>query len=149
MQTFLPYPDFKLSASVLDRHRLGKQRVECMQIMRILKGQPSRWVNHPAVQMWKGYEGSLLCYTKAICCEWVHVRGYRDTCMEKTSEAFFGEPVDRTRGWQAPPPHWLGNKDFHARHRSKLLAKNPDHYNQFGWVEIPGMPYLWPTKLIL
>lgn len=28
MQTFLPYPDFVESASVLDRQRLGKQRVE-------------------------------------------------------------------------------------------------------------------------
>ena len=28
MQTFLPYEDFRASARVLDRQRLGKQRVE-------------------------------------------------------------------------------------------------------------------------
>jgi len=28
MQTFLPYPDFARSAAVLDRQRLGKQRLE-------------------------------------------------------------------------------------------------------------------------
>ena len=37
MQTFLPYPDFAESAKVLDNKRLGKQRVECLQIMKALK----------------------------------------------------------------------------------------------------------------
>ena len=32
MQTFLPYPDFWVSAKMLDDKRLGKQRVEAMQI---------------------------------------------------------------------------------------------------------------------
>ena len=32
MQTFLPYADFKRSAESLDNKRLGKQRVEAMQI---------------------------------------------------------------------------------------------------------------------
>lgn len=36
MQTFLPYPDFAESASVLDRQRLGKQRVETLQVMKAL-----------------------------------------------------------------------------------------------------------------
>ena len=33
MQTFLPFPDFQQSAAVLDRVRLGKQRVEALQIL--------------------------------------------------------------------------------------------------------------------
>src|SRR4030042_2517495 len=37
MQTFLPYPDFKKSLQALDYRRLGKQRVEAYQIIRILK----------------------------------------------------------------------------------------------------------------
>lgn len=36
MQTFLPYPDFAQSAACLDNKRLGKQRVECLQILRAL-----------------------------------------------------------------------------------------------------------------
>jgi hypothetical protein len=36
MQTFLPYPDYKLSASVMDMRRLGKQRVETWQIIKAL-----------------------------------------------------------------------------------------------------------------
>ena len=36
MQTFLPYPDFAKSAACLDNRRLGKQRVECLQILKTL-----------------------------------------------------------------------------------------------------------------
>jgi len=40
----------------------------------------------------------------------------------------------------------LGNKDFHASHRSKLLFKDPEWYSQWGWVEDDDMEYFWPTK---
>jgi len=33
MQTFLPYPDLRDSVACLDNKRLGKQRVEAMQIL--------------------------------------------------------------------------------------------------------------------
>lgn len=36
MQTFLPYPSAERSARVLDTKRLGKQRVECLQILATL-----------------------------------------------------------------------------------------------------------------
>ncbi|HMC68015.1 MAG TPA: pyrimidine dimer DNA glycosylase/endonuclease V, partial [Mycobacteriales bacterium] len=36
MQTFLPYSRFDASAAVLDDLRLGKQRVETLQILRAL-----------------------------------------------------------------------------------------------------------------
>lgn len=39
MQTFLPYPNFIGSAKVLDSRRLGKQRVENLQIMQALLGK--------------------------------------------------------------------------------------------------------------
>ena len=34
MQTFLPYADFERSLRALDPKRLGKQRVECIQVLR-------------------------------------------------------------------------------------------------------------------
>lgn len=37
MQTFLPYKDFAECARVLDDKRLGKQRVECLQILNALR----------------------------------------------------------------------------------------------------------------
>ena len=47
VQTFLPYPDFERTAEVLDDRRLGKQRVEVLQILNAMHwtsggmGQPS------------------------------------------------------------------------------------------------------------
>ena len=39
MQTFLPYKSFEQSAQVLDWRRLGKQRVEGMQIINAITGK--------------------------------------------------------------------------------------------------------------
>ena len=44
MQTFLPYPDFKKSASCLDYKRLGKQRVEGLQILNAIQGDTTFFV---------------------------------------------------------------------------------------------------------
>ena len=41
MQTFLPFADFAASAAVLDDRRLGKQRVETLQVLRALVEEPS------------------------------------------------------------------------------------------------------------
>lgn len=55
MQTFLPYPDFRATAKVLDRQRLGKQRVETKQILLALErpGTPTGWGRHPQLECGK------------------------------------------------------------------------------------------------
>ena len=85
MQTFLPYPDFKKSAEVLDFRRLGKQRVEAYQVLRTLLGISDGWKNHPCTKMWKGYEGALKEYGLDFCAEWVK-REYKDTLTQKFNE---------------------------------------------------------------
>jgi hypothetical protein len=140
MQTFLPYPSFLESAKVLDNKRLGKQRVEAYQILRVLTGQSKGWRNHPAVQMWKGHEFSLRCYGRAICYEWIK-RGFKDRLFIE-----FDMILGKNRDQHQPPPKWLGNERFHASHRSNLLRKDPKHYGQFGWKEKPDQAYFWPTK---
>ena len=62
VQTFLPYPDFRRTAEALDSPRLGKQRVETLQILRALELPEYGWGNHPAVRMWRGYTPALVCY---------------------------------------------------------------------------------------
>ncbi len=136
MQTFLPYPDFNRSARSLDRARLGKQRVEVLQILKALAGGGA-WSNHPATKMWRGYTNALVAYGVAVCDEWV-ARGYKDTCREKI-RAYF----DRERGQSVP--HWLGSPEFHAAHRANLIRKAPEHYTPQGWRESPDMPYVWPV----
>lgn len=134
MQTFLPYPSFAMSASVLDRQRLGKQRVEAWQILQALNGQSKGWINHPAVKMWRGYEDALNYYGHVICCEW-RKRGYKDRMMERFAL------LPRVKY-----PPWFGQNDFHAAHRSNLLRKNPEWYSRFGWSEPDNLPYVWPAR---
>jgi len=135
MQTFLPYPDFKKSASVLDNARLGKQRLEAVQIIRANRKGEGGWINHPAVVQWRGYEYALRQYLDACITEWV-LRGFNNTMC---------------RMWLQPHetpimPPWLGDKRYHASHRAVLLYKAPDHYSQFGWTETPEYNYYWPSK---
>jgi hypothetical protein len=147
MQTFLPFPLFAETASVLDRQRLGKQRVETLQILRTLLGDSFGWQSHPAVLMWRGHERALVEYGYAICREWIS-RGYRDTCAEKITSLY-----SRHLPFGIENPPWLGDPDFHARHRAILLGKNFEWYNQFGWQESPATPdnsgrwpYIWPSQ---
>jgi hypothetical protein len=79
MQTFLPYPDFRATALALDRRRLGKQRVEALQVLRGLVVPGYGWRRHPAVKMWLGYEEALVRYGLEVCRVW-REQGHQDTC---------------------------------------------------------------------
>jgi hypothetical protein len=142
MQTFLPYPDFEESAYALDTKRLGKQRVETLQIMTALLEERG-WVNHPATKMWRGHEWSLLEYQKAVCDEWVINGGYKDTCWEKTVKLYFKHRL--LSGGTTKPPAWFGNEEFHKSHMSNLIRKDPKYYG----LQFPGvpddLPYIWPV----
>lgn len=135
MQTFMPYPDFIKSALVLDNKRLGKQRVEVLQILTALNNPKYGWQNHPAVKMWRGYSSGLVVYGMAICGEWTD-RGFADSCYERIRQYYQAK---------AKIPPWIGNEAFHASHRANLLRKNPIHYGKFGWTEDPSLPYVWPV----
>jgi hypothetical protein len=138
MQTFMPLADFAASAAVLDRQRLGKQRVEVLQILRALAGETQGWRNHPATRMWEGHERALAAYGAQVCAEW-RARGYRDTCLGKI--AALGAQFPDT----GPPP-WMGDERFHASHRASLLRKDAEWYGQFGWDDDLELPYWWPVS---
>lgn len=141
MQTFLPYPSFIDSAACLDRQRLGKQRVECLQLLNAITGISNGWVNHPCTKMWLKHPHALVYYSMVICLEW-QSRGYKDTCLEKTRWLAYSQGINLDEDdWTMPL--WLGNKDFHVSHRSNLLRKLPEHYGQFGWTEPDNLEYIW------
>jgi len=120
MQTFLPYSDFKKSAKSLDYRRLGKQRVECYQILRANLGITSGWINHPITKMWKGFEYCLLQYTLAICDEWIG-KGYKDTIKQKVLDLGIKKSNKK--------PRFLGNKYFYENYQKILLEKNYNYYS--------------------
>jgi hypothetical protein len=148
VQTFLPYADMRRSAQVLDPKRLGKQRVECLQVLRGLTVPGYGWRHHPAVRMWQGRLEALGRYTLACCEEW-STAGRADTVAETiTAElATHGVTTIRTEPELADAgalPPWWGDEPFHESHRSALVRKDPEHYRRF----FPGvpddLPYVWP-----
>lgn len=144
MQTFLPYPDFEKTAKCLDYKRLGKQRVEAYQILRILLNISPKtgWRNHPAVLMWKEYEWSLADYGLKMCYEWKK-RGYRDNL----SDYFLNALIKMANGhYLMTVPSWIGNRNFHLSHQSNLVRKLPEHYKKY-FPDVPNdLLYYWPTK---
>jgi hypothetical protein len=152
MQTFLPHKDYVESAKCLDRIRLGKQRVECLQIMKALTDKDYGWQSHPAVNMWRGLEWELFMYSKAICKEWTG-RGYKDTCWDKIRRVFWEDvwakhpqidpKSDNIKLSKDVSPIWQDDDELYTSHKSNLVRKNPEHYFSFKWGVKHDLPYKW------
>lgn len=133
MQTFLPFADYTDSARALDNRRLGKQRVECLQILKALSDPNYGWQNHPAVKMWQGNFAALIGYGLAVCREW-KARGFKDTCIEKIGA--FGAANYSAPGW--------ATREFCLSHQSNLIRKDPAFYGP-KFPDAPAdLPYVWP-----
>ena len=129
MQTFLPYANYTKSAQVLDDKRLGKQRVEALQILKAIYLDNYGWKQHPCVKMWKDYPESLMMYMDCCIDEWVR-RGFQNT-MTKSGLT------------SAKKPHWLGNTRLHLSHQSNLLQKDYNFYKQYKWSVTGHLNYYW------
>jgi len=140
MQTFLPYENFEQTAKCLDYRRLGKQRVECKQIILALTNPDKGWKNHPATKMWKNNVECLAYYGTCMCKEWIN-RGYKDSCLE-----FFNQFIKHDNFNDISKPSWLGDINFHNSHKSKLLQKNNEFYSQYGWCVNRNLEYIWPIN---
>jgi hypothetical protein len=133
MQTFLPHRSFTETMRCLDYRRLGKQRVEAMQILNALTGKSLGWRNHPAVLMWKGHESSLRMYLRCAILEWKR-RGYRNTMA-----------IPRADRCSRRKPPWLTSALIRS-HRSNLLRKDGAYYGRFRWKVADDLPYVWPSR---
>jgi Pyrimidine dimer DNA glycosylase len=145
MQTFLPVADFAETARLLDSPRLGKQRVETLQVLRALELPDYGWASHPVVTMWRGRTAGLVVYGLAMVRAWKE-RGFADSTETLIAE-FAPDAARMTQDDAAAAgllPSWVGDEELHLSHRSNLLAKDPDFYR----VRFPGdpddLPYKWP-----
>jgi hypothetical protein len=150
VQTFVPYADFEQSLRALDTKRLGKQRVEVIQIVRALTVPGYAWSSHPAVLMWKGYEEALGRYGLTACAVWTE-RGFGDSCAATIVADLRAYGVTSIRQYAELAaadalPRWLFDEAVLISHRSSLLRKDPDHYGPL----FPGTPtdvdYVWPVR---
>lgn len=141
MQTFLPYPNFHKSLNCLDWRRLGKQRVEALQIYETLYGKRLPWhnlplpltfsrINHPAVRMWRNHLDALALYYNLAVTIWAGM-GF----VNKLQLI----PLDK----EPEMPPWL-NGPIHATHRSNLLRKDYNFYRRYNWIEPNNLDYFWP-----
>ena len=158
MQIFLPYQSFIATAKCLDYRRLGKQRIECKDLVRIAywlhKGIDlfdnnkqreyvvTRYSHHPCYLMWEHNIPLLIHYGLVICDEWIE-RGYRDN-----TRPFF---ASRVRYNNVEMPGWLyGDSNANPvcrSHRSNLLRKKPEHYSKY-WPKLRSdLEYVWPVTI--
>jgi len=140
MQTFLVTYDPSDTAKILDSKRLGKQRVETIQILNILLDETCTrgWRNHPAVRMWKGYEAYLVkVYLKAMIDEWKN-RGFKGP----KCEAHYNRLYKLVEKQKPIAPSWL-NENFFLSHKSNLVRKNSQYYKPLFNIE-GDLPYIWP-----
>lgn len=143
MTTFLPYESYWESSLVLDSKRLGKQRAECLYLLKLMlvdTDKEPKGATKLCVRMWSNNIVSLGLYTLVMCKEW-KARNYVDNVADQVRLLIPGIDL----GWIAETPKWLGNPDFHASHRSNLLRKDPVHYRKYEWTEPNNLPYVWPS----
>lgn len=155
MQIFLPYPDVGTSLRILDKLRLGKQRVEAKQIIDSIQNGGG-WKHHPCIKMYRNYLEWLIRYYNFSLNEYKYRGGNN---IKLTPLASVGAYVQ---------PTWLGENKFHLSHRSNLLRKAIDDrngiasdgknkkasvelYNNLKRFNITedntpvNLPYLWPV----
>lgn len=135
MQTFMPFPDFALTACCLDDDRLNKVRFEALAIYRVLRGE-QKAEPHPAIEMWRGYDPLLAWYYNIMLSTWKH-RGHSNGNLERIPNT----------GFPIIFPPWIGNREFHRSHQSNLLRKNENHYRLwFGYSVPKNLGYIWPVE---
>jgi hypothetical protein len=150
MQTFTPYSDFEATARALDTKRLGKQRVEVIQIVRALTVPGYAWASHPAVLMWKGYAEALGRYGLTMCEVWTE-RGFGDTCAGTIIQDLWTFGIESVRGVgelaaAGALPSWLFDPELLRSHQSALVRKDPEHYRQ-RFPDVPDdLDYVWPVR---
>jgi len=132
MEIFHSEETWSLSVLALDDKRLGKQRLECIQILLSLSGIINIWEipkyihNHPVTLLWKGNEDYLLSYTTACIIEWGN-RGYKNTkCISAFHDmrAITGDYPVKGK------PSFI-TADFIQSHKIKLYSKNPLFYAKY------------------
>jgi hypothetical protein len=139
VNTFIPFTSFEKCAACLDNKRLGKQRVEAMQIINIITGatQTKGWRNHPVVVMWKDHPDALKMYYNAVVSEWIR-RGFVNNMP------LYEVPAGYEMPW------FMDCLTVQMSHRGNLVRKYPEYYaQQFGILpqNYTAYSYVWPGNL--
>jgi hypothetical protein len=130
MQTFLSEPTWQKSIEALDNARLNKQILEVRQILSALAGQTKGWVNHPATNMWRGYEWGLGAYG-GLCYAELGIRGIN---ADKNMDAITALMSNFYESSTEVPWWWERSetKDkILVTHAAMLYKKDSAHYSDY------------------
>lgn len=162
MQTFFITNDNSYTAKLLDYRRLGKQRVEAIQLLDVLLRKAGLlndgkkgWSEHVAVYNWYSEEGnwlpSLIDYTQAMIDTWI-ARGYKNTInLDKYRDYVKNNPTL----FRYDNPPWMQKEaEVLISHRARLLQKDTPYYMEVflnNNIPIPenweSMEYVWMKEL--
>lgn len=149
LRLYLPYASYPLLVHVLDAQRLGQMPTQIMHIIWDLQrpGPRSEWSGHPAIEMWRGYETSLLRLLDCALRE-QRLRGWQvEMRTPRTQEdaRHWGLRESIVMG-PVVHPVWLGCTGLHASHRACLRFFDAEWYQQFDWDERAQFRYWVPQR---
>ena len=150
---------FRASLAVLDNRRIGKQRVEALQLIKAIELRAKAkqydpndiaayfkdkglrrpgWISHVCTLMWEDHLEALKLYMNCAIKEWC-TRKNKDGRPTKNTMKLVH--VDTSKITRLPP--FIGDDEFHAVHRSNLIYKDAEYYGQALWTEEPCTGYIW------
>ena len=147
MQTLLPLPSFKQTASCLSDRDLKQQQIDVCELMDTFHDvedpKPRGWpIDHPVIDMWIGHEPQLCEYGLEMCEEW-KARGHESEHFE---QLIWHLECATSGDFLLTKPRWFGDMKFHNSHQSLLLRNNKEHYQQFFPNTSSTIPVVWPKS---
>jgi hypothetical protein len=151
MLIFMPYPNMRLTAHVLDNITLGEQLRATLLTLKILGDNPRIGGEHRytvSTRMWRGHHTALIRMANCVMNE-ITDRGYEPpTHLLDSKEAMKAQKLPEE--WlleELHLPEWFDYTKLHASHRASLKDRHPHWYCQFGWDEPEISSLVWPGKM--
>ena len=165
VNTFIVSTNLKKNFKILDRRRLGKQRLECLQIINALEGTSTGYINHSATKAFysenkkelKNNIKALKIYYNYCLREWIK-RGYKNSMefytiykdIDKDTYEEYTSYNNRREGI-VYMPWFFSYRPFILSHQASLLRKEKDYYKEYFVIDEILKPYmdkgyLWSYK---
>lgn len=164
---FIIVPNIQLTADMMDKKRIGKQRIEVKQIIDILEeidkngsSKSKSRVSHPAIKSWIGYTNHLKVYFNIIVRKWISYGFKNNYELYDIDERpynivpciFDGKTAsyDISKFNQYSFPFWVSFPPFYMSHQASLCRKDPLHYRGLLRDELKPFlnnGYFWPSNV--
>lgn len=147
MIIFLTSMSYGRTAEDLDTARLHAAQNQGSALFDMLTGikDPGNLKHHPVLSMWRGYEFALGIYVMSCGLEWCFQRGFAENKSFWNVARGIKEIKNDDPNFVYEVPPWFRDRDVILSHRSNLLRRSPEHYED-KWELCPeDWPYFWPV----